>query len=254
MSWAARRRFFILLSIGGIIAVFLAVVAVATFYKAPSCIDTVQNQDEEGIDCDGSCPYLCAARQQPPTVLFTKALTNGAGRTDIIALIENKNAGAAAKDIPYRGALYGTDRLLIQEVTGTLDLPPGASVPVFIPGIVSGKQTIAGAFLSIDAFSPQWFRMASDPRIVPTVVTTKPGGTTAMPRFEAILTNSSAVTLTAVSAIILVRNDKGDVIAASSTVVPVIPAQGRATATFTWNAAFPSAPASIQVVPIIPLP
>lgn len=254
MSWAARRRFFILLSIGGIIAAFLAVVAVTVFYKAPSCIDTVQNQDEEGIDCDGSCPYLCAARQQPPTVLFTKALTNSAGRTDIIASVENKNAGVAAKDVPYRVALYGADQVLIQEVTGTLDLPPGASVPVFIPGIVSGKQTVAGAFLSIDASSPRWFRMASDPRIVPTVVTTKPSGTAIMPRFESILVNSSVVTLANVSAIILVRNDKGDVIAASSTVVPTIPAQGQATATFTWNAAFPSDPASIQVVPIIPLP
>lgn len=254
MSWAARRRFFILLIIGGIIAAFLAVVAVAAFYKAPSCVDNVQNQDEGGIDCDGSCPYLCAARQQPPTVLFTKALMNSAGRIDIIASVENKNADVAAKDVPYRVALYGADRVLIQEVTGTVDLPPGASVPIFIPGIVSGKQTVTGVFLSIDASSPRWFRMASDPRIVPTVVTTKPGGTTTMPRFESILVNSSVVTLANVSAIILVRNDKGDVIAASSTVVPSIPAQGQATATFTWNSAFSSAPASIQVVPIIPLP
>ncbi len=254
MSWAARRRFIIALIIGGAGVAFLTAVSFATFYKSPSCIDNVQNQDEGGIDCDGPCPYLCAARLQPPTVLFTKALTNTAGRTDIIASVENKNAGVAAKNVPYRVALYGADRLLIQEVSGTLDLPPGASVPVFIPGIVSGKQTVAGAFLSIDDSSPRWFRMASDPRIVPTVVTTKPSGTTAMPRFEVTLLNSSVVTLTDVMAIILVRDDKGEVIAASSTVVPAIPAQGQATATFTWNSAFLSAPASIQVVPIIPLP
>ena len=254
MSWAARRRFIIALIIGGVGVAFLTAVSLATFYKAPSCIDNVQNQDEGGIDCDGSCPYLCAARLQPPTVLFTKALTNSAGRTDVIASVENKNAGVAAKGVPYRVALYGADRLLIQEVAGTLDLPPGATVPVFIPGVTSGKQIVASAFLSIEAASPQWFKMASDPRIVPTVVTTKPGGTTVLPRFETTLVNSSVVTLTNVTAIILVRNDRGDVIAASSTIVPTILGQGQATATFTWNSAFPSAPASILVVPIIPLP
>ncbi len=254
MSWAARRRFIIALIIGGIGVGLLAAVFLVTFYKAPSCIDNVQNQDEGGIDCGGSCPYLCAAGQQPPTVLFTKALTNSTGRTDVIALVENKNPGVAAKNVPYRIAIYGTDRLLIQEVTGTLDLPPGATVPVFVPGIVSGKQVTASAFLSIEASSPRWFMMVSDPRIIPTVLNTKLGGTPEMPRFESVLINTSVIALTNVSAIILVRNDKGDVIAASSTVVPTIPAQGQATATFTWNNAFSSAFASVQVVPIIPMP
>ena len=254
MSWAARRRFIITLIAGGVGVALLSVVFLAIFYKAPSCIDNIQNQDEGGIDCDGSCPYLCAAGQQPPTVLFTKALTNSAGRTDVIALVENKNPEVAAKNVPYRVTIYGVDRLLIQEVEGTLDLPPGATVPVFVPGIVSGKQVVASAFLSIEASSPQWFRMVSDPRIIPTVLNTKFSGTTEMPRFESVLVNASVSTLTNVSIIIFVRNEKGDVIAASSTVVPTIPAQGQAMATFTWNNAFSSAFASVQVVPIIPLP
>lgn len=253
MSWAARRRFFILLIVGAVVVAFTTVVLTATFYKTPSCTDGVQNQTEAGIDCGGSCPYLCSAQVQPPTVLFTKALENGAGRTDVIASVENKNANAAARDVPYRITLYGANQSLIQEVTGTLDLPPGATVPVFVPGS-SGKQKVVNAFLNIAPSSLHWFTMTVDPRIVPLVSNTKQSGSVDAPRIEAILANPSAVALTNVRAIVLVHGASGDIIAASQTVVPVISAQGRATATFTWNSAFSNAPASIEVVPIVPLP
>lgn len=254
MSWAAKRRFCILLIVGAVVAAFVAAVGIATFYEAPSCTDNVQNQGEAGIDCGGACQYLCTEQQQPPTVLFTKAIQNSEGRTDVVASIENKNATAAAKDVPYRITLYGAGQSLIQQVTGMLDLPPGATVPLYVPGIVSGKQTVTSAFLDIARVAPRWFRMAADPRIVPTVSNTTLGGKAAAPRVDAVLTNPSIAVLANVRVIILVRSATGNVIAASQTIVPVIPAQGRATATFTWNSAFSSVPTLIEVVPIVPLP
>ncbi|MHB8710394.1 MAG: hypothetical protein ACYC6X_02490 [Minisyncoccota bacterium] len=254
MSWAARRRLIILSILGTAIAVIVAVIFSTIFYKAPSCVDGVQNQGEDGIDCGGTCPYLCAALEQPPTVLFTKALTNSAGRTDVVASIENKNATAAAKSVPYTVTLYGADQVLIQKVSGTLDLPPGATETVFIPGVVSGKQSVASAFLDIAPSSLKWFTMVTDPRIVPTVSNTTQSGSADAPRIEAVLANGSAATLTNVRVIVLVHDVHNDVIAVSETIVPVIPAQGTATAMFTWNNAFPGTLASIEVVPVISLP
>lgn len=254
MSWAARRRLIILLIIGAVGVAFFTVLSVTTFYRAPSCSDGTQNQDEAGIDCGGFCAYLCIADQQPPTVLFTKALSNSEGRTDIIASIENKNATAGAKDVPYRIALYDGNQTLIQEVTGTLDLPPGSSVPVFVPNITSGKQKVVGAFLTIEASALRWFALARDPRIVPLVSNTKQGGTLDAPRVEATLSNSSVSPLRNVRVVIFIRDEQRDIIAASQTVVPSILGQGQATATFTWNSGFSSTPASLEVVPIISLP
>jgi len=253
MSWAAKRRFIILLIIGAVAAAFFIVVFFATLYKAPSCTDGVQNQNESGIDCGGPCSYLCTALEQPPTVLFTKAISNGTERTDIVALVENKNANAAAKSVPYKVQLYGADRVLIREISGTLDLPPGATVPVFLPNISSGKQVVSSAFFSITS-SPKWFAVTTDSRIMPRVSNVRQSGTMETPRIEAILTNESVMVLTNVRAVVLVRSEQGSVIAASATIVPVIPAQGFSTATFTWNSAFPATPASIEVMPIIPLP
>ena len=125
MSWAARRKLLITLIVGAVIVAFITVVLIATLAQTPSCTDGVQNQGEAGIDCGGPCPYLCTAQEQPPTILFTTALTNAAGRTDIVASIENKNVSAAAKSIPYTVTLYGAKQLILQTVSGMLDLPPG---------------------------------------------------------------------------------------------------------------------------------
>lgn len=254
MSWAARRRFFIVLILAAVALVILAIIATATFYKAPSCTDNIQNQGEAGIDCGASCPYLCTVQEESPTVLFTQALPNTSGRTDVVALVENKNLDAAARNVPYHIKLYGSDQALLGEVGGMLDLPPGATQPIYVPGVAFGKQVPANAFLDIAPSAPQWFRLASDPRIVPTVSNTTLAGTVSEPHIEAILTNPSVTTLINVHVIVVVKSGNGNVIGASATVVTAIPAQGSATATFTWNAAFPETPVSIDVEPIVPLP
>jgi hypothetical protein len=254
MSWAAGRRFIILCVLGAIIVAFLAIVGIATFYKAPSCSDGVKNQEETGVDCGGPCAYLCIDQQRPPTVLYTQAIQNGEGRVDVIAKVENKNAASAARNVPYAISLYGSDQTLVQKVTGFLDLPPGVSVPIFVPGTESGKRVVTNAFLDIEPSSPKWFFMQSDMRIIPKVSNIKQGGTTSAPRIEAVFFNSSTVSLSNIRAVVIVHNDKGAVIAASSTIVPTIPPQDQATATFTWNSAFTDAPASVEVIPVVPLP
>jgi len=257
MSWAAQRRFFILLIVGAVVVAFLTVVGVATFYETPSCTDNIQNQNETGVDCGGSCAYLCTVEVRSPTVLFTQALRSDSGRIDVIAMVENKNAVAAAKNVPYRITLYGADQSLIRRVNGTLDLPSGARVPVFVPGVASGNYAIANAFLDIDPLSLKWFSLPTDPRVVPTVSNIRHvvrDGATSTPRIEAVLTNPGVAPLSNVQVVILVHDLNGDVIAASATVVSSIPSQGQAVATFTWNGPFQSDPALIEVIPVIPLP
>ncbi|MFA6503223.1 MAG: hypothetical protein WCT45_03155 [Candidatus Paceibacterota bacterium] len=253
MNWAARRRLIILLIIGAIIVAFFAVLSISIFYKAPSCSDGVQNQEEAGVDCGGPCAYLCQEGQRPPTVLFTKALQTSVGHTDVIASVENANA-AAAKGVPYSVVLYGANSLFIQEVTGTIDLPPMSKVPVYVVGIPSGKQKVVRAFLTIEPTAPKWFVLNDDARSQLSVTNTTLGGTEDAPRVDATVTNAGVAAFDTVQVVVLVHDTKGDVIAASQTIVPLVPAQGQATATFTWNSAFPSAPATIEVVPVLPLP
>ena len=254
MPWAAKRRLIISIIGGSVVAAFLIIILISALYKTPTCTDGKQNQGEVGVDCGGPCTYLCTAQVQPPSILFTNVLDNGARRSDVIAVVENKNATAAAKNVPYRITLYNVGRVLLQEINGVIDLPPGARVPVYIPGIVSKEQKVTSAFLTIDPSAAQWFSMATDSRVLPTVSSIVNNSTATLVRIDAVLVNSDVSPLSNVQAVILVYDSKKNVIAASQTVVPIILPQGQATATFTWNESFTNVPATMEVIPIIPLP
>lgn len=244
----------ILLIIGGVFAVILAAVLFSLFYKAPSCVDGIQNQGEQGIDCGGPCANLCTAGQDAPTVLFTKAIPNGVGRTDVLAYVENKNAAAAAKAVPYTITLYGADQSLIQQIGGTVDVPPASTVPVFVPGVASGKQIVTAAFLTIDSSTITWYSY-KESRAFPLYDNdaTLSNATTA-PRIDATISNSSAMPVQNVRVVAAVRDAAGSIIAASATIIPAIGGQSRAQATFTWNQPFSGTAASIEIIPLVQLP
>lgn len=254
MSWAARRQLLILLIVGAVVAAFAVIVGFSVFYHTPTCNDGIENQGEQGIDCGGPCSNLCTALEQPPTVLFTQPISNGDGRTDIVAMVRNNNLTGGAKNVPYTVALYDRQHLFLTQVQGAFDLPPGATVPVYVLGVPVGKQDAASAFLTINPSVIQWISMPSDPRIVPTVSGTTVSDASTTPRVTATLSDPAATPLSDVRAFVFVYDAQENVIAASQTIVPLIGAQGSALATFIWDAPFSSAPASAEVMPIVPLP
>ncbi len=253
MDWATRRRFIIFSIAGAVIVALAAVVLIASLYKTPSCSDGIENQGEQGVDCGGPCPYLCTAQEAAPVVLFTQALSGAPGRTDVLAYVENPNA-AAAKAVPYTISLYDVNQVLVQKISGTVDLPPSSTVPVYVPGVASGNTVAATAFLAIDPSVIRWYAYHETRALPQYGNDAKLGGTVAAPRVSATVRNPGTVMLTNVHAVIAVRDAQGDIIAASSTIVPAIAPQTSAALLYTWNKAFPAAPASFEIVPFIALP
>ncbi len=253
MSWAARRRFLILFGIGAIVVAFLIVVLVSTFYKTPTCSDGMQNQNEAGIDCGGSCPYLCTDQQQAPVVLFTQVIYAG-DRVDVVSEIENKNAGAAAKNVTYTISLYDEKQTFLKKITGVIDLAPGATLPIYISDAYVEKERAVSAFLEIDSSSIEWYTLAKDSYIVPTISNIHKSGTINNPRIESTIKNPSFKELKDVQVIVFVYDASKNVIAASRTVIPSIQGQESSLAIFTWNNAFRGVPALLSVVPLPQLP
>ncbi len=253
MSWAGRRRALILFVIGAVVVAFLAILLISTFSKAPSCTDNVQNQGEAGVDCGGPCAYLCQAQAAAPVVRFTQAIAPATGRTDVIAYVDNPNATAAAKNVPYHLALYGADHTLVAKGDGVVDLPPSARVPIYIPNIFSGSRTVAESFITFDPATIAWYA-ATDTRIIPHVESPVVGGTPESPRITAALENPSTTTLYNVKVIAVVFDASGNVIGASQTVIASLGSAARTVATFTWNSAFVAPVARVEVLPIVPLP
>lgn len=254
MNWATERRLTIFFILGVMAVAVVAVLWITVFYQIPSCTDGKQNQDEAGVDCGDSCTYLCTEQERSPIVLFTKALPNINGRIDLIASVANMNTTAAARAVSYSATLYGADHMVIGESSGTVELPPGATVPVYIPNIVSVNQKVAQAFLTIATSSVRWYSMSRDSRVMPIVSNTVLSNAPAGPHIDATLSNPTVIPMGDVPVIVTISDPSGNVIGASRTLVPVVPPQGTAIATFTWNIPFEGIPSTIEVVPIIPLP
>ena len=170
MTWAMKRRLIVISVIAVFVLLVLLVTGYFTVYQAPSCIDGKQNKTEEGIDCGGTCTYLCTVSQTAPSVRFARALSPTPGRTDVIAYIDNPNRTSAAQNVPYTIELYSDSNTVIARKEGFLDLPPNTTIPLFVSNFFSGSQTVSQTFVSLDTKNIKWFTSLNQP-VRPTVDT-----------------------------------------------------------------------------------
>jgi len=237
----------VLLIVGAISAIVFVFM-----YKAPSCIDGVQNRDEAGIDCGGSsCSYLCTAQVNSPTVLLVRAFTLGNGRTDALAYVLNPNKEAEARNAPYTLELFGSDGVRITKTEGALDLPAGRTAVLFIPSLTSGAQ-VSKAFITFDTSRIQWQKTKGEYDVLNTEQTEVTEGIT--PRITSVLRNDTFSAKYQVRVVATVFDTAGTAIAASQTLVPTLGARSTVPLTFTWNEPFPDTVDHVEVVPILPLP
>lgn len=249
MSWSSRRRSLISGGTIFIVAAFLSVVAFVSWHETPSCMDGKRNQDEEGIDCGGSCALLCRETVAAPSVRFVRALSAGESRTDIIAYIDNPNPRAASRNATFTTELIDTTGTVIDTRTGMVDLPPATTIPVFMSGFSFPTNTIARAFISFDESTITWSteQLQEDvPRVTDTNLTTSP-----LPRLSAKITNDLPYPLYNVRVVAAIFDTAGEAMAASETIVPRMAANTTETVVFTWNAAFPSEAGRIDVTPVV---
>lgn len=251
LTWADKRRLYV---IGGAVVIgimLLAALGISALYEAPSCMDRKQNQDESGIDCGGSCAYLCKNEVQEPRVSFARAIANGNGRTDVIAYIENRNQSAEAKGARYEVEVFDEAGELLGKREGTIDLPPRSTVTLFVPGIYLGIGASPRAFVSFEE-DLKWRNARGASEAI--TVTNADLILGEKPRVNAALTNISPTAVYNRTLIATVFDAGGVAIAASQTVVREIEGRGTEDAVFTWNEPFQGTAVRVEVmsVPLLP--
>lgn len=252
MSWSGSRRLGIILIVALFVAIALGGVLALVLPKEPSCSDGIWNQDETGIDCGGSCAYLCKASVVLPSVSFVRTLQTN-GRIDVAALVENRNPAANVKGARYAIEFFGPDGAPQGSIEGVMDLPAGESVPVFIPSVLSSGTSVAKAFLSFDEASLNW-KSTPGKRPLPRADAIQIAGTPGAPRVTANLFNPSAYALKNLTVVATVYDAGGAVIAATQTLVESLAPEASVPISFSWNEPFISAPGKVTVQAIVPLP
>lgn len=252
MSWAGNKRLFIVAGILFVIFIVLATVLIFTLPQKPSCIDSIQNQDETGVDCGGACEHLCEADVAKPSISYVRALEQS-GRVDVVALIENNESNIFATNVPFTVEVFSPEGTLVGSQKGVMDLPAGEEVPLFIPGVAPSGVVVGRAFISFDEGGFNWKR-TDEQRKLPRADAIRSEESSGFPRVSANMFNPSVDTLRDLLVVAVVRDVAGNIMAASQTTVEELWPEASEPVVFTWNESFTSPAGQIEIRALVPLP
>lgn len=236
MSWAGERRF--TYALGVTLALLLAVGAIsfALYYDPASCFDSRHNGDELGVDCGGACERLCALEVAQAKVLWSRAFEVSPGKYNAVAYIENPNAHAGIRDINYVFKLVDASNTTIVEREGTAFITPNGISPIFESDLATGESRPARTFFEFTE-EPIWHRATSVNQVF-SVTGTRLLDTATRPRIDAVVENTSLTEYKDVEVIGVVFAADGNAVAASRTVIDILPKQGLQSIVFTWPRPF----------------
>lgn len=229
--WAFWRRLQYGVGFGLFWALVITIVYFVYFHKEPSCFDGVQNGEERGVDCGGSCVRICATDVIEPTIRWAQSFKVRDGQYNAVAYIENKNQVAASPEVTYTFTFYD-EQGLITEKSGNTILPPDSVYPIFEGSIQTGQRIPTQTFIELND-SDLWIP-ATVGRNQFTVVDRKLSSVDEQPRLDAIISNNALTQARDVEIVATIFDAKGNALTSSRTFVEAFPPQSQQTVVFTW--------------------
>jgi hypothetical protein len=236
ISWATRRR----LIYSGIVIVILAVIAALVFFmvfhKTPSCSDKIMNGDETGIDCGGSCRYLCTTDTLTPVVLWSKVFNISGDVYSLVAFIENPNINSENQSAAYQFKVYDTDNKLITIKKGVTSIPKNKKFTVFDTGILLKNNKPKSADFQFVSFGPWTKNTVKEPEI--SLRYGIMSSTSTIPSLAGVITNESLKNIPKIELVVVALDNKENAIAASRTYIDNLSRGSSQDFIFTWQKPF----------------
>lgn len=249
--WASARKLFYTLSVIVFFMLIVAGIYFSRYYRAPTCTDGKQNQNEEGIDCGGSCAVVCTASVADPIILWSRTFPVTHGLYNAVAYIENPNANLGVKSVAYRFKLYDEENILVAERVGKAFIAPNERFAIFESRINTGERVPKRAFFEFIKFS-DWTKLDKEmPKIF--VRGEKFSNTAVSSRVDATLQNGTIVDISDINVVAIVYDKNDNAVAVSATQVDKLKADSSYTVAFTWDVPFQSSPSRVEVIPRVDL-
>lgn len=236
ISWQTRRQTLYFATFFLFLVIAIGVPTFISIYRAPTCFDEKRNQGEEGIDCNGLCERLCLEKIIPPVVNWARLFHVSGDVYSVTASVENFNADAGSKNLPYTFEIYDDTNRVLSKVSGTTFILPKQAFLLFEGGIVIKGSKPSSVFLRFGN-NALWKRTAPDPRVL-SMSDTELLNTDTMPRLKAVLENTSVKTLRDIEVVAVVSDTRGNAIASSRTVIEALAPKGTRKIVFTWPLPF----------------
>ncbi len=246
MPWAQKRK---LIYISILIVIFLLVVVLPlalNLYKAPTCFDGKQNQDEVGIDCGGSCSILCPVQYVPLNVVWSRFSKVSDGFYNVLAYVENPNLNAGAANLDYHFKLYDDRGVLLSERFGRTFAPASRVLAIFAADLSTGNfipQRVNFSFTS-DAV---WVKQESRENNI-SISEIGLSREDIAPRLSARLTNKTIDKLKNIEAVAIIYNAAGNTISFSRTVLDSLNDKESKLINFNWPKPFFEPVARTEIV------
>lgn len=243
VGWRLKRQ----LVFFGFFAIIILLIAGYIVYRSfpeASCSDSRQNQDEEQVDCGGSCKPCMVAHAKDPLVVWARYFEIRPGVFDVAALVENANVSLGVATVPYTFRLLDADGGLIVNRRGSAYILPNQKTLIFETGLVAGIRAPARVTFAMDPF--EW-RVSEEQKLPLTVVKTDRAFGEERPKLTITLENSSVRSIQRVDVSVLLSDTNGNAIAAGVSRLDVVGDSARADAVFTWPQPFARTVADVQV-------
>jgi len=118
----------------------------AYFYTIPTCFDNIQNQDELGVDCDGSC-VACDIKNAVLSTTDVDVLHAGDGKITLLTKIDNPiNYNATFE---YKIDIFGSFGTPLHSIVGESSVNPNSGRYIVIPGVTFDKNDVSKATVEI---------------------------------------------------------------------------------------------------------
>jgi len=246
-SWSQRRQTYI--SIGIILLIILSVLFIYFGNREPAnCFDFKLNQDEEGIDCGGSCKAICQFKAEDVAILWSRVVPVVDDVYSVVAMVENPNINFEAKNVPYTFKLYDEDNILIFERKGSTYFLSGTTFPVFEHALRTGQRIPARATFALRE-SPFWEETTSE-GVEIRVLTKNLSNEEESPRLTVVIQNPTFQILNNIEFIALLYDEEENLVNASKTVLDRLDSEQSDTIVFTWPKPFTTTIARMEIVPV----
>jgi Mg-chelatase subunit ChlD len=236
--WATRRRVIIL----GVAVLILTAISFGVFwkfwYKVPTCFDKLQNGDETGVDCGGSCTLVCNSSVIKPIVQWDPRLFEVLpGLWSVLVYVENPNANVDATYVPYSFTIYDENNNVLIKKDGATILPKNKTVGIFEGPLTfkEGVEPKRAIFELGDGIV--WNKNeASAPNI--TISNGPLLQLDSQPKVEADVKNNDIQEIKNIELVIAIFDGSDNAIAASRTFVEDLKKDENANVFFTWPKPF----------------
>ena len=250
-KWSVKRKRRILITIG-ILFVMLVTLNVirAENSKQPTCFDGLQNGQETGIDCGGTCSKVCLDEINNLVVWWERPFKVAHGVYNTVAYVENQNLYSGIQKIYYEFRLYDKDNILVsQPVQGSTFIEANKRSAIFESGITTGDNEAYTVFFHINSVQ-DWDRVSQEYsynlfKITEPTLTNQ----TTAPKLSATVRNESFINFEEVPVVAILYNQKGNAIAASQTFIDILEQGTEQKVFYSWPEPFGDVVSRIEIIP-----